>query len=118
MIVSEMKAMLDAFLERVPDGESNRLVWNLCGDKHRWADAHCLHSALRQKNLEATKRADPIAEAQYCFEEVCAQTLFNLAGSGAPFDSDAPYWVIKNALILANRLGIPSQKIVEIVAPN
>jgi len=54
--------------------------------------------------------------AQYHFEESCAKTLFNLTRSNAPFDPDAPYWVIKNVLLLAKKTGVPVEKVVEIIA--
>ncbi len=116
MIVEEIKLLLDLFLEEVPDRESNRLVWKFCDEKHRWIKAHGLHDTLRDRNLKAIKQNNHIKECQYCFEEVIAKTLFNLTRSEAPFDPDSPYWVIKNALTLAKALGIPAEKVIEIVA--
>ena len=61
------------------------------------------------------KEEDSLKSAQYYFEEVIAQTLFNLTRPEAPFDPDSPYWVFKNALTLAQRLNLPAQKVNEIV---
>ncbi len=101
MIISEMKALLDLFENKVQDKESNRLVWQFCNEKQKWIKAHGLHSTIRERNLKAIKQNNKAKECQYCFEEVVAKTLFNLTKSNAPFDPDSPYWVIKNALALA-----------------
>lgn len=115
IIVEEMKSLLDLFQNEVPDRESNRLVWKFCDEKHRWVKAHGLHSTLRDRNLKAIKQANRVKGAQYCFEEVIAKTLFNLTRPTAPFDPDSPYWVIKNAIALADVLNMPSEQVVEIV---
>ena len=115
MIIEELKSLLDLFESKVPDKDSNRLVWKFCDEKQRWIKAHGLHSTLRDRNLKSIKNGDKISEAQYCFEEVIAKTLFNLTMSSAPFDPDSPYWVIKNALALAKALEIPMDKVIEIV---
>jgi hypothetical protein len=54
---------------------------------------------------------------QYSFEDICAKTLFNLANTDAPFDSDSPYFVIPFALDLARAVGIEDEEVVQIVAP-
>jgi hypothetical protein len=118
MIIAEIKALLDLFEDRVSDKGSNRLVWRFCNEKDKWIKAHGLHSTIRDRNLKAIKQGDKVKECQYCFEEVVAKTLFNLTRSCAPFDPDSPYWVIKNALILAKEVGVPVQEVAEIVAPN
>lgn len=118
MIIEEMKELLDLFEEFVPDKESNRLVWRFCDEKHKWINAHGLHSTLRDRNLKAIKQRNKAKECQYCFEEVIAKTLFNLTRSSAPFDPDLPYWVLKNALVLAKEVGVPVESVVDVVAPN
>jgi hypothetical protein len=55
-------------------------------------------------------------EAQYLFEEVCAQTLYNMSGEPAPFDADSPYWIVPNALHAAKKMGIETSRVVAIVA--
>ncbi|HEY8100244.1 MAG TPA: hypothetical protein VIF82_05785 [Burkholderiaceae bacterium] len=118
MVILELKALLDLFDEHVPDRESNRLVWKLCDNRKKWMEAHDLHSVLRERNLIAIKEGDKVRECQYCFEEVVAATLFNLTYPEAPFDPDTPYWIIKNALALAKKVGIPVEAVAGIVAPN
>ena len=116
MIIDEIQLLLDLFEERVPDKESNRLVWRFCDEKHRWGDAHGLFTTIRNKNLGAARLGDKIKQQQYCFEEVVAKTLYNLSYTSAPFDPDSPYWVIKNALTLAKALDFPTQEVTDIVA--
>ena len=117
MIISETKALLDLFENRVPDHESNRLVRHFCDEKQKWSKAHGLHATLRQRNLKAIKQADKAKQSQYRFEEVIAKTLFNLTRPSAPFDPQSPYWVIKNALMLAREVGVSIEEVVNIVAP-
>ena len=118
MIITEIKAMLDLFQGKVPDKDSNRLVRQFCDEKHKWVKAHGLFGTIRDRNLAAAKKGDAVHECQYCFEEVVAKTLYNLAKSGAPFDADSPYWVIKNALSLARAIGISDAEVLAIIAPN
>jgi len=118
MIVEEIKSLLNLFEEHVPDKETNRLVWQFCNDKSKWIKAHGLHSTLRDRNLKAIKTGNKAKECQHYFEEVVAKTLYNLTRSDAPFDPDSPYWVIKNAIRLAQELNVPINKVVEIVSPN
>lgn len=115
MIITEIKLLLDLFESKVPDKDSNRLVWKFCDEKERWINAHGLHSTIRERSLKAIKQGNKIKEAQYRFEEVVAKTLFNLTKATAPFDAGSPYWIIKNALVLAKALDIPTEKVVEIV---
>ena len=115
IVIEEIQLLLDLFLDAVPDQESNRLVWKFCEEEHRWIKAHDLFRTIRDRNLKAMKEEDSLKSAQYYFEEVIAQTLFNLTRPEAPFDPDSPYWVIKNALTLAQRLNLPAQKVNEIV---
>jgi len=115
VIIEEIQMLLDLFEPHVPDKESNRLVWKFCEEKHRWVKAHGLHSTIRDRTVKAINNSNQIREAQYCFEEAIAKTLFNLTRSEAPFDPDSPYWIIKNALKLAKLLNLPTEKVSEIV---
>jgi hypothetical protein len=71
-----------------------------------WHLGHKLFDRIRDKNLAAIKAGDTISECQYCFEEVCAQSLYNLSSTDAPFDPDAPEWIVPNAVDFAKSLGI------------
>jgi hypothetical protein len=117
MIIEDIKNLLDLFADKVPDKESNRLVRKFLDDKNRWVKAHGLFTTIRERHLKASKSEDRARECQYRFEEACAKTLYNLTYSSAPFDADSPYWIIKNAFMLANELDVPDKKIVSIIAP-
>jgi hypothetical protein len=82
----------------------------------QWTKGHDLFDRIRRKTLVAERNADARGLAQYLFEEVCAKTLYNLAGASAPFDPDSPYWIVPNAFALARRLGFPDSDVVSIVA--
>ena len=81
-----------------------------------WPQAHKLFQEIRHKNLEATKKKNKVLEAQYCFEEVCAKTLYNLSGASSPFDADSPYWIVPNAIAFAQYLKIDETEVIKIVA--
>jgi len=116
--IADIQALLDLFENKVPDQKSNRLVAKFAHDKSRWYKAHGLFTTIRDRNLKAIKDGNKNKECQYYFEEVCAKTLYNVTRSSAPFDPDSPYWVIKNALVLAKKIGVPIEHVVEVVAPN
>lgn len=115
IVIDEIKALLDLFEESVPDKESNRLVHTLCDNKQEWVNAHKLFIMMRERNLIAIQEKDVERKYQYCFEEVCLKLLYNLMHPKDPFDVDSPYWIIKNAFALAQKLNIPESKIVNIV---
>jgi hypothetical protein len=89
----------------------------LADDQEKWSRAHDLFDSVRERNLRAIESGDKVQECQYCFEEVCLQSLYNETDTVAPFDSCSPYWIIKNALVLAQAIGIPVTDVVAIVAP-
>jgi len=89
----------------------------LLSNQDRWIKAHALFDRIRNKTLEADKRKNSLLASQYCFEEICAKTMFNLTNTDAPFDADSPYFVIPIALHLARALGIADKEVIRIVAP-
>lgn len=78
----------------------------------QWHEGHALFRRIRLKNLAAIKTRNLPLEAQYCFEEVCAKTLYNLSQSPAPFDQDSPSWIGPNALSLSRYLGLTEAEVV------
>lgn len=115
--VADIQALLRFFQDKVPDKDSNRHVQDYANDKSRWFMANELFATIHEMNLKTIKEGDQDKACQYNFEEVCAKTLYNITGPDSPFDPDSPYWVIKNALVLAKALGVPAEEVVNIVAP-
>ena len=54
-------------------------------------------------------------EAQFCFEEACAKTLYNLTGRPAPFDTDSPFWIVPNAIVTARYFEIDERDILRAI---
>ena len=117
IVINEIKELLDLFQKRVPDEESNRLVQSFCIEEQKWLEAFDLFTTIRHRNLQAISEKNVLKQCQYYFEEVCVQTLFNMTRPDTPFDPDSPYWIIKNALRLAQEIGIPVAEVVKIVTP-
>ncbi|WP_141935128.1 hypothetical protein [Bradyrhizobium sp. UNPA324] len=101
-----MLAPLTFFEARCEDKDTLRKLIALANDRSRRKQAHALFYDIRNKTLAAQKRDDQLGVAQYAFEEICAKTLYNLTREPAPFDPDAPFWVLPLALKLARMLGI------------
>jgi hypothetical protein len=105
-IIAAILTPLTFFEGRCEDKETLRKLMTLANDKSRRKQAHALFTEIRKKTLAAEKRNDQLAVAQYAFEEICAKTLYNLTHEPAPFDPDAPFWVLPRALKLGQMLGI------------
>jgi len=116
-MLDAMKRFVEMFAARTTDRSTLDELQRMFADRGTWHKAHDLFGRIRVKNLEASLRGDARLEAQYCFEEVCAKTLYNLTGSPAPFDADSPYWIVPNALATARHLAIDEREIVTLVAP-
>jgi hypothetical protein len=112
----QMKHMIEVFSNHAQDRSTLDELNRMISDQSSWHKAHDLFSRIRRKTLDATKRKDSKAGNQYCFEELCAKTIYNLSDSNAPFDSDSPYWVIPYALKLAREFGIDESVITKIIA--
>jgi len=115
LLIDQIDALVSLFTPSCRDTETLMELKGLLRHEQDWPKAHYLFTRIRTKTLNAIKNGDTTAEAQYSFEEVCAQTLYNLSASKKPFDPDSPYWVIPMALKLAHILEIDSRKIIEIV---
>jgi len=118
-MVNDIQALLRLFQDHVPDSETHSWVSEIANDRKSWVKAHDLFGRVRSRNLEAIDKKDSIRQAQYCFEEICLKSLYNESGkpAPAPFDSDSPHWIIKNAITLARYLGIPDSEVINIIAP-
>ena len=115
MVIEDMQALLDLFEEYVPDKESNRAVFRYCDSRANWPRANTLFSTVHEKNLEAIENRENVLECQYSFEEVVAKTLFNMTDPTEPFEPDAPYWVIKNAITLAKALDLSPEEVIDTI---
>lgn len=114
-VIHEIEALLDLFEDKVSDHETNRLVKNYCENQEKWKEAKNLFHIIRERNIAAGKCNDVVRKRQYSFEEYIAKLLFNLTHPQSPFDPHSPYWIIKNALLLALQLNVQTDKIVKIV---
>lgn len=114
---ADILALLELFRGRVPDPETHAWAIDMAADREKWGSGHDLFDRVRTRNLKAIRSRDHVREYQHCFEEVCLQSLYNETCPSDPFDSCSPYWVIKNALVLARSIGVPVQEVVAIVAP-
>ncbi len=115
LLVEQIDALISLFKPLCRETDTLLELQGLLHHEKEWPKAHYLSVRIRTKNLNAIKSGDARAEAQYYFEEICAQTLHNLTQSKKPFEPDVPYWIIPIALKFAKTLGIDSGKIVEIV---
>lgn len=114
---ADIIGLLRMFEDALPDRESHAWTAQVASDPGKWSRGREVFHRIRDRNLRASARGDRAAEAQYCFEEACLQSLFNETSTDTPFDSCAPYWIIPNALSLAAALGLGSEKVLAVVAP-
>ena len=116
-MAGDIVALLRLFGGRVPDCETHSWVLILASNPSRWPDAHRVFDRVRDRTLSAIKAGDRLREAQYMFEEICLKSLYNETPAQDPFDSDSPHWIIKCAIGLARRIGLPVQEVIAVVAP-
>jgi len=114
LLIDQIEALVVLFLPCCKDRVTLLELKGLLGDEKEWPKAHYLSTRIRAKNLKAGKSGDAKAEAQYYFEEICAQTIHNLSGPKVPFPADTPYWVIPIALKFARALEMDERKVIEI----
>ena len=112
---ADIAKLLELFGGLVPDRDSHARVSRLVANSDEWQQGREIFQGIRDRNLEAIERGDRVAEAQFCFEEVCVQSLFNETDTDMPFDSCSPYWIIPNAFSLAAALRIESPRVLTAV---
>lgn len=123
----EILALLRLFRDRARDRETNAWVIELAADRARWTGAHDLFDLIRDRLLVATGDAGrpPVPKdqidwdrvQQYAFEELCLKALFNETDTKYPFDSCSPFWVAGSAIRLARALGVPTEAVITVIAP-
>ena len=114
-MLDAMKKLIEIFAARSPDRGTLDELHRMIGDRGTWHRAHDVFQRIRSKTLVAEKRGDRKMEAQFCFEEACAKTLYNLTGRPAPFDADSPYWIVPNAFVTARHFEIDEREIVRAI---
>jgi hypothetical protein len=99
--------LLRVFAGIVPDPESHAQVSELAGTPGRWSAGHAVFDEVRRRLLAATKAKDRAREWQYSFEESCCQAMYNATEPPDPFDPSSAFFVVAQALGLAQAIGIP-----------
>jgi hypothetical protein len=99
--------LLRVFAGRVPDTESNAHVLELASTPGRWSAGHAVFDEVRRRFLAATKTKDAVRAGQYCFEESCCQAIYNATEPPDQFDPSSAFFVVAQALGLAQAIGIP-----------
>ena len=114
-MIQDIRLLIQLFGPHCADTDTFFRLRQMMDDRGAWHRAHDLFQDIRRKTLKAGRAEDNAAVTQYMFEEVCAKSLYNLTRGSAPFDPDAPYWIVPNALALAKVLGIDTAEVVAIV---
>jgi len=104
-------ALLELFRDRVPDAESNAHVRELVDIPHRWSAGHALFDEIRDRLLAAMTAKDKALETQYAFEESCCQAMYNATEPNNPFDPSSAFFVVPQALNLAQTIDIALETI-------
>lgn len=115
-MVSQIRQLLDVVASGVSDRETIDELFRVIDDRRRWKEARDLFSRIRDKTLRADASGDQKLIAQYCFEEICAKSIYNQSGDSAPFDPDSPFWVVPLALHAARELGIDRERVLAVFA--
>jgi hypothetical protein len=115
-MIPQIRKLLEVVATGVSDRETIEELFLVIDDSRRWKEAHELFSRIRSKTLRADASGDRKLIAQYCFEEICAKSIYNESGKPAPFDSDSPFWVVPLALHAARELGIDRERVLAVVA--
>ena len=76
---ADILALLQLFTGRVTRSpRPTAWVVELATDRDKWeSGAPKLFDRVRTRNLKAIDSRDRVRECQYCFEEVCLQSLYN-----------------------------------------
>jgi hypothetical protein len=108
--------LLRLFAGHMPDTESNAQILKLAEAPSRWSAGHAVFDEVRRRFLAATKAKDQKREGQYCFEESCCQAMYNATDPPDPFDPSSAFYVVAQALGLAQAVGIPLELVAAVVA--
>lgn len=115
-MISQIRQLLEVIASGSSDRETIDELFRVIDDHRRWKEAHDLSNRIRHKTLRADASGDKKLIAQYCFEEICAKSIYNESGEPCPFDRDSPFWVVPLALYAARELGTDRKRVLAIVA--
>lgn len=104
-------ASLQQFNGAVHDAESNTRVLELASDPTRWLAGHAAFDEMRGRLLAAMENGDRPRQAQYAFEESCCQAIYNATDPPDPFDPSAAFFVVLQAIDLAEAVGLPVERV-------
>jgi hypothetical protein len=107
--------LLHLFRGRVPDPESVARVIELATTPDRWSAGHAVFDEVRTRLLAAIDAKDEPRQAQYSFEELCCEAIYNAAEPNDPFDPSSPFFVAGAALGLAKVVGVPISSVVAVM---
>lgn len=110
-LLKTTSGLIALFHPHCQDTQSLDRLLRIIDDRGLRRSAYDLFRGIRQKTLKADRTGDKRAQAQYLFEEACAKTLYNLTRPSAPFDPDAPFWIIPKALALAQVLDLDTNEV-------
>ena len=85
-LLVDMAALVRLFSAKVGDRTTLLELQHMLGASDSWSQAHALFQRIRLKTLAASQQGNHKLECQYCFEEVCAKTLYNLVLCNDAFD--------------------------------
>lgn len=101
---------------RVPDTESHACVADLAANPNRWSAGHAVFDEVRRRLLAAMDRRDSIRCDQYALEESCCQAMYNATEPPDPFDPSSAFFVVAQALGLAQSLALPLDSVAAVFA--
>lgn len=120
-MIPQIRQLLEVIASGVSDRETIDELFGVIDDHRRWKEAHDLFGRIRDKTLRADASGDRKLIAQYCFEEICAKSIYNesdgpVRGGPARFDSDSPFGIVPLALYAARELGIDRERVLAVIA--
>lgn len=117
-MITAIRKLCELFMGKCRDTQTLQRIVDICSaveqrrETERYWEAAQLFEDIRQKYRKDAGEAE---YWQYLFEEKCAKSLFNMPHPPAAYDADSPFYIVPFALVLGRKLGIPDEKILEIV---
>ena len=117
-MIAAIRRLCELFMGKCRDTQTMQRIVDIClaveqrRESERYWEAKQLFDDIRQKYR---KGAGETEYWQYLFEEKCAKSLFNMPHPPAAFDADSAFYIVPFALAFGRKLGLPDEKILEIV---